>query len=174
MRNTSPATSSHSKTDVSPPNTRVSQDMDREEMKWGESQERQIMLWQKQCLENSLAHKRASGRNKRLYYGTALPITLLPLLASTVQTLFPPVCGKPPLATISIGFASTALAGISTVFKFGHKDQLHAEFENRYHELYVNVQKEMSKPKRFRIACDVYLESISAEMNRLIASAPPL
>lgn len=168
------ATPSFTETETSPANTRSSMDADREEMKWGEPQERQISVWQTECLQASKAHKKASRLNKQLYYATALPVALLPLIGSAVQTMVQTPCGKPPILAVCTGLLSTAIAGISTVFKFGHKDQLHAEFENRYHELYVNIQKEMSKPKRFRMACDVYLESVSSEMNRLGACAPPL
>lgn len=165
---------SASSTQTSPQNTRVSMDVDREEMKWGEPQEKQICIWQDQCLTQSQLHGKASRYNKRLYYATSLPVALLPLIGSAIQSLIVAPCGKPPLISVCVGVASGAIAGLNTIFNFGHKDQLHAEYENRFRELYVDIQKEMSKPKKFRIACDVYLESVSSNLNRLAATAPPL
>ena len=81
---------------------------------------------------------------------------------------------KKPLASIVIGLVTGGLVGVNTVFNFAQKYQAHEEYENRFTELCVYIEKEMSKPKAFRIQCDVYLETISSQLNRLTAGAPPV
>lgn len=149
-------------------------DADREEMKWDDKQEQQILMWKAICLSHCESHAKASKLNKQMYYATSVPVTIFPLLGSTIHSLTSHSCENSSIFVICLSLLTSIVAGVATIFNFGFKDQLHAEFENRYHELSVDIEKEMSKPKRFRIACDVYLEATSSKLNRLIAAAPPI
>ena len=145
----------------------------REEMKWGTQQEEQIMVWQTQCEHRSNQHAVASKAYKSLYYSLNVPATLLPLFGTAIMSYSDTGCKK-PLASIVIGLVTGGLVGVNTVFNFAQKYQAHEEYENRFTELCVYIEKEMSKPKAFRIQCDVYLETISSQLNRLTAGAPPV
>ena len=160
---------------TSPYHYQVKESVDkrREEMKWSDRQEKQIKVWQTQCEHRSKQHAKASKVYRSLYYSMNLPATLLPLFGSAVASYSGPGCTK-PLTSILIGLVTGGLIGVNTVFNFAQKYQAHEEYENRFTELCVDVEKEMSKPKAFRIACDVYLEAISSQMNRLSAGAPPV
>jgi len=150
-----------------------SSDKSREEMKWGDRQEEQIMKWQRQCADRSSRHASASKTYKSMYYAMNVPATLLPLFGTAVVSFSGTKCNK-PLASIIVGLVTGGLVGVNTVFNFAQKYQAHEEYENRFTELCVHVAKEMSKPRAFRIQCDVYLETISSQLNRLTAGAPPL
>jgi hypothetical protein len=65
-------------------------------------------------------------------------------------------------------------SGVGMFFNFGKKEQLHFEYMNRFFELANEIEAELSKPKRHRIACDVYMEKIKQEYNKYTSLSPTL
>ena len=68
--------------------------------------------------------------------------------------------------------SSSIFAGINTFMNFSKKTQLHYEFEAKYNELAVSIEKELSIPKAHRVAADVFLERIQRVYNSLNSYAP--
>lgn len=64
------------------------------------------------------------------------------------------------------------LVGINTFFNFGKQRQSHFEFAGKYAELSLEIGVELCKPKKNRIACDVFLERMSSKFNQLNNNAP--
>ena len=149
---------------------RTSLDVGRQELPWENREEKQIELWRDQCSVASRLHALKAKQFKRLYHCTSIPAILLPILGSTFASL------SYQSRYIDAGLLLTTgcLVAINTFFNFGHKQSDHSEYHNRYQELVSNIDKEMVKPKRLRIACDVYLEYVCCKMSRLKAGAPDL
>lgn len=64
------------------------------------------------------------------------------------------------------------LSGINTFFNYGKKENLHNQYQGLYDELACFIQHELVKPKKYRIACDVFLEKINNKMSNLNNHAP--
>ena len=107
---------------------------------------------------------------KRRYTMVSLPAILIPLVASSLSTILQPY----PIAMTGAMLTTSIFTGISGFFNYGAKTQLHFEYEYNYNKLSNEIDTEMSKKKRDRIACDLYLQIVLSEMNRLDSSAPVL
>jgi len=59
---------------------------------------------------------------------------------------------------------SGLFSGIGMFFNFGKKEHTHFEYANKFFELSNEIESELSKPKRMRVACDVYMEKIKQEI----------
>jgi hypothetical protein len=149
----------------------VESDVVREELKWGSEQEKMVRTWQRTCSERQESHEKMAKWYKSMYYCTNIPASILPLVASAVTTTQVGTC-KPNTISVITGLVTGVLVGVNTITNFAQKYQLHSEYANRFEELDINISKEMSKPRAFRIQCDVYLEKISSQLNRLMAGAP--
>jgi hypothetical protein len=100
----------------------------------------------------------------------SMPAILIPVVASSLSNVLQPY----PLAMSGAMLITSVFTGINGFFNLGGKTQLHFEFEYAYNKLSNEIEKELCKPKRHRIACDLYMQIILSEMNRLDASAPVL
>jgi hypothetical protein len=69
---------------------------------------------------------------------------------------------------------SGLFSGISMFFNFGKKTELHSNYSNKYFELANEIDSELIKPKRFRVACDVYMERTKLRYNSLCKHSPAL
>ena len=149
---------------------RTSLDIDREELKWEEREETQIGLWRDQSQVQSRLHGLRAKRCKRFYHMTSVPAVLFPIVGSTLNSFdFMPLHLDAGLLLVT-----GCLVAMNTFFNFGKKESDHSEYENRYQELVSTIDKEMVKPKRLRIACDVFLEQVCSQVARLKAGAPGL
>jgi hypothetical protein len=75
----------------------------------------------------------------------------------------------------SVGLTITGvLNGVNTFYNYGKKTTIHNEFAGKYAELAGYISTELIKPKRHRIALDVFLERVSTKLNNLNDASPQL
>lgn len=142
----------------------------RKELLWERREEQLLLQWCKKLKEHSIAHGIKAKRTKQYYNMVSLPAILIPVVVSSLSTVLQPY----PLA-MSIAMLVTSLfTGVNAFFNLGGKTQLHFEFEYAYNKLANEIDKELCKPKRHRTACDLYMQIILSEMNRLDSAAPVL
>jgi len=158
----------------SPPSltfSRNSVDTGRTELPWEDREEAQIKKWQAEALDRQQQHARKSKYFKHLHYGFGITAITLPF-AGTLATTWHQHHSK-EIATVILA-TTTLCAGVNTFFNFGQKSERHADYENRYAEFSTTIDKELAKPRQFRIACDVCMEFVTATLARLTAAAPDI
>ena len=143
------------KIDLTPPSTNSKDDEHRKELLWENREEELLKIWMGGMKENSIKQGIKARKTKRLYALFGVPATLLPIILSGLTSL-----EIEPLINSLLMVATGSLIGISTFFNLGKKFAQHFEYEHKYDELARELEKELNKPKRHRIACDVYMEKI--------------
>ena len=96
-----------------------------------------------------------------------IPSTLLPIIAATLSQM-----QADELIVTVLMLACGCVTGMNTFFNFGKQRQQHFEYAGKYQELAMDIGLELCKPKRNRIACDVFLHSISSKFNNINNGAP--
>ena len=148
-----------------------SKDDDRLEMPWMAKQEEFILKIKEQCDELSKQHTVASKSHKKKYIRYSVPAIVLPIVCGAISNLIPKDYEYINGITLSI---TGILTGINTFFNHGKKTEKHNEYAGRYAELAGFIATELSKPKKFRIQLDVYLQTVTGKYNDLNNSAPML
>lgn len=143
------------------------------EMNWSNNIVNYLEKIKKYCSEKSIAHNKASNKNKLYYTILAIPCILLPLVSSAIT---PFLDGEDnsifqPVILTSIGI----LNSVSSFFNFGKNTALHSEYGNKYNDIVENIDLTLikdieSRPKNW----ELYVESIKAEKQKLDDNAPPL
>ena len=154
----------NSKSDIS------EDDPNRREVLWSGRQQDLILAWGKRLKQNSISHGRMGKIMKRRYTMVSLPAILIPVVASSLSNVLQPY----PLAMSGAMLVTSIFTGINGFFNYGAKTQLYFEYEYNYSKLANEIDKELSKKKMDRQACDLYLQIVLSEMNRLDSSAPVL
>ena len=152
----------NSKSDIS------EDDPNRREVLWTDRQQNLILDWGKKMKSNSAAHGRMAKIMKTRYTMVSLPAILIPVVASSLSTVLQPY----PLAMSGAMLVTSVFTGINGFFNYGAKTQQYFEYEYNYNKLANEIDKELSKKKMDRQACDLYMQLILSEMNRLDSSAP--
>ena len=145
-------------------------DPNRREVMWSERQQNLILAWGKKMKSNSIAHGKMGKIMKRRYTMVSLPAILIPVVTSSLSNLLQPY----PLAMSGAMLLTSIFTGINGFFNYGAKTQQYFEYEYAYSKLSNEIDTELSKKKMDRIACDLYMQIVLSEMNRLDASAPVL
>lgn len=146
-----------------------SQDRQREEQPWTDKSEKFIRKIQQDCLSKAKAYDQASRSSKKKYTRYALPGVVVPIVMSVVSPHLP----TDYKYVDGIALASIAvLNGLSTFFNFGKKFSNYNEFAGKYSDLASYIEVELSKPKRFRVASDIFLERCSVRIADLNNNAP--
>ena len=148
----------------------TSEDDERAELKWERREEQLILGWCERLKKSSIEHGKMGKVMKNRYTMVSLPAIIIPVVASSLSTVLQPY----PLAMTGAMLTTSIFTGINGFFNYGKKEQQHFEFEYSYMKLANEIEKELSKPKRHRIACDLYIQIVLSEMNRLNSSAPVL
>lgn len=157
--------------DVYENNSNISEDdIGRQELLWDPKLERILKVWKDECLYKSKEHVIRSKRNKCRYAIFSIPSILIPMIVTGVGR----VLDNDSIVTITLMLTSSIFGGLNTFFNFGKKETLHNEFCNKFLELSDTINVEINKPKRNRIAADVFLEKIKQEYHKLSAAAPNL
>tara|TARA_R110000823_G_C15786269_1_gene485657 strand:+ start:112 stop:606 length:495 start_codon:yes stop_codon:yes gene_type:complete len=145
-------------------------DENRKELLWERREETLLKKWANDCLNRSLQHDEKGKKNKILFSIFGIPTMLIPIILGGVGSVVP--CHS---LSYSLGIMGTGLfSGISMFFNFGKKEQLHFEYQNKFFELFNEIEAELSKPKKHRIACDVYLEKIKQTYGNYCSLSPTL
>jgi len=155
------------KVEITPLSSSSNDDENRKELLWETREEELLQKWMDEMVINSKKQGLKARKTKKLYALLGVPATLLPIVLSGLSSL-----EIDPLTNSLLMIATGSLIGISTFFNLGKKFAQHFEYEHKYDELSRELQKELRKPKRHRIACDVYMEKIYMAYNGLNARAP--
>jgi hypothetical protein len=157
------------KVDITPPSTTGSRDDDnRKELLWELREEELLEKWKDEMYDNSKLHRNSGKKYKNLYAIFGVPATLIPIIMSGLTAPLEDY----PLTQSLLMITTGTLVGISTFFNLGKRFAKHFEYENRYDELAREIEKELKKPKRHRLACDVYMERVYLKYSGLNACAP--
>ena len=145
-------------------------DENRKELPWETREEKLLLKWCDDCRKRSKAHDMKGKKNKIKFAIFGIPSILIPIILGGVASVVP--CYSIIYSTVMMG--SGLISGVSMFFNFGKKEQEHFNFMNKFFELANEIESELSKPKRFRVACDVYVEKIKQEYNSLCKHSPTL
>jgi hypothetical protein len=153
------------------PDSTSSADVDREEMKWESREEKYLDSIHKQCLDLSEQHNNASKKAKTKFGACSIPVIIIPIVMGSVNQYLP--AGYEYIN--STGMMLTGIiSGINAFFNYGKKTTQHNEYAGRYAELAGYISAELIKPKRHRVALDVFLERTNQRWSSLNSSAPML
>tara|TARA_R110000822_G_scaffold186035_4_gene325167 strand:+ start:9593 stop:10105 length:513 start_codon:yes stop_codon:yes gene_type:complete len=142
----------------------------RKELLWESREEQLLLKWCDDCEIRSTNHEIKSKKNKVKFIIFQLPAIILPIVLSGLSPLISCDSLFYSLAMMSIGLIS----GIGMFFNFGKKSQTHGDYSNKFFEIKTEINTELSKPKSYRIACDVYLEKTKQQYNNLVKTSPTL
>lgn len=150
---------------------RKSVDCERVELLWEDREEKQIRIWRDQAVVRSQSHAKKASHFKHMHYSFGMTSIALPFAGTIVSTVF--LTGSKQIAPILLA-TTTLVQGMNTMFNFGQKAERHSDYSNRYSELETVIDKELVKPRSMRIACDVFMEHVTATLGRLAGGAPDL
>lgn len=145
-------------------------DENRKELLWEKREEDILRGWCKDCRNRSIQHD-IKGKQNKLKFGLfGVPAMLIPIVLGGISSIVP--CHS--LVYSLMMMVTGIFSGISVFFNFGKKEQLHFEYVNRFFELANEIDAELSKPKKNRVACDVYMEKIKHEYGNYCSNSPTL
>jgi hypothetical protein len=107
---------------------------------------------------------------KKFYIFFSLPAIIIPILVTGLSNYLQDYPYVVPLAMIFVGITS----GVNSFFNFSKKVEQHNLYSDLYSELYSEIHSEMTKPKKNRIASDVFVEKTKNRINFLKQSGPDL
>jgi hypothetical protein len=143
-------------------------DENRKELPWENTEEKLLLSWSKDSQKRSEKHYIGGNRNKIKFAVFGVPSILIPIILGGIA----PVIGCNSMI-YSIGMMSTGIfSGMNLFFNFGKKQQEHFDYMNKFSEFSNEIESELSKPKRFRLACDVYIERMKLKYNYLCDNSP--
>ena len=145
-------------------------DPNRKELLWEKREEDVVRKWVKEMREQAKKHYKAGKKHKILHEWITIPSILIPVISSGLTPLLQPY----PYVSTGLMLTVGVLTGINGFYGFASKKERHLNYEGLYSVLSTEIEKELCKPKKNRIACDVYLESISMKKTQLDLSAPLL
>lgn len=143
-------------------------DQNRREMPWEKNSEQLLLKWSSDSKKRSSLHNIAGKKNKIKYAVFGVPSILIPIILGGVS----PVVGCNSIV-YSLGMMGAGMfSGMNLFFNYGKKEQSHFDFENKFAEFSNEIDSQLSIPKRFRIACDVYMERMKIRYNSLCSESP--
>jgi hypothetical protein len=145
-------------------------DPNRVELPWDGRVEELVVRWLKVCKTRSEAHSRSAAIAKAKYIAIALPSVVIPVVSSG----FVAQLDAYPFAVTSSFVVTGVLGAIAGLFEFGMKQKEHNHYAYAYSHVGREIELTLAKPKRHRVAADMYLVQISADIDRLDESAPDL
>jgi hypothetical protein len=157
------------KLDITPPSNKSSEDdINRKELLWEKREEQLLLKWGDNIKQKAIKHKAKALTNKKIYHIFSIPIIIIPLVIGGINGLV----DIAPITFSILMIFSSIIAGVNTFFNYSKKSTLHFEFEAKYNELGISIEKELSIPKIHRTAADVFLEKIQQTYNHLNNYAP--
>lgn len=146
-----------------------SADIPRVELMWRKEIQDLFDVWLQTCEVRIEAHAKACKINKFRHRFFGVLTILIPTILSGVTQVY-----SPPLL-VTFGFIINGiLSGIQTLFNFGGLYTAHNEYSAKYEDFKRAMEAELVKPRKFRIAADVYLKACEMKLNALTRSAPDL
>jgi hypothetical protein len=145
-------------------------DPTRHELLWSTRQEDLCENWVKDSTIRSQKHGAKAKAFKCKYHLFGLLNLFLPLMLATAT----PFIGEYHMMYQALLFVVSLNAAIISFFKLETSYARHNEYENKFLEFVDDIQSELARPKRHRLACDVFVERAKNQHNKLISSSPDL
>lgn len=148
-----------------------SPDRDRSELRWEDREEKLLETWCKDVITLSKAHGRAGRFKKKVH-------TILGALSVMVPVIFTGLCQihtEPPFSNTipPVGFVCTGvLSGLLGFLSYEAGKERHFQYEAKYQDFCTRVSAELCKPRKDRVACDVFLKECELQICNLNSSAP--
>ena len=124
--------------------------------------------WRKDCKDRSNKHEVKGKKNKIKFALFGIPSIMIPVILGGVSSIVP--CHS---LVYTLGMMMTGLfGGIGMFFNFGKKEQSHFEYMNKFFELANEIEAELSKPKRMRIAWMFIWKKLNRSMESTALNLP--
>lgn len=150
-----------------PPSTpHTSSDGERKELLWEKREETLVHTWIEECRSMALLHHQTAKRLRVIHKLLRFFCSLLPFIGAAFTEELDTFWNKVFFVTI------TAVTVFTSVLDLGQKVESHFVFSSMYEELKNSMRTEMHKPKKWRIACDVFLKEYELKLNRCIRDQP--
>ena len=151
-------------------NSTSSLDGSRIEEAWTHENQKYFIRIIEKCKISSRSHGVKGRRYKKTYQIVSIPLISLPIIMSSLSAQLTEYIFISSLFMLVIGLMNT----ITAFLNHGGKSQKHLEYESRYSELGSDINIELIKKKRFRVAFDLFLEKTRARFSSLNRMAPLL
>ena len=144
--------------------------INRKELLWETREEAVVEKWKKHCSKQSQLHGVKARQIKQQYKCLSIPAILIPVGMSSFSSylLTHPIVTSACLMTVSI------FTGLNGFLNLGARTQAHFNSEGLYGDLALGIETEMCRPKRYRLACDVFLERTRSAISKLDLNSPNL
>lgn len=143
-------------------------DPNRRELLWDKREEKIFINWINESKKKVDFHRRKEKYCKVKNACLSIPAILIPIISSGLSGILPCNSMENSILMMVVGILNC----FSTFFDYGRLREKHGIFANRYFSLITEVESELSKPKRDRVACDLYLEKIKQMFNNLHLTEP--
>lgn len=144
-------------------------DVSREEMKWMHSHESLLNEWETIAMDTAEKQYEAAGKKKRWFQVMSVVATILPLLVGNADVTGTEMSNHFHRAVFVL---LAAVNGFMTVANLGRAYGEHYHYEAGYRAYAKKIATEMSKPKHNRVQCDVFINEMKMEINRLDELSP--
>lgn len=134
---------------------------------WTKNNEELARQWLEHATHLSTKHTQCAMINKRRHFATGLPTLVIP-------TVFAPLTLVLTDKYISVGgFIATAIfSAVNSFLNYNQKYQKHLDYSARYADIITEIQYELAKQRKFRLAPDVFLTKIRLQLDHLKQNAP--
>ena len=140
----------------------------RREIMWETRLETICHKWNTDSSNRSRQHDAKAKQMKKMGACLSVPAIVIPLILSGLTSILTdPLINSSSMVVVSI------LTGINTFFNYQKKESRHFEYSAKFFKLSTDIEKELAKRKKDRVAADVFLEAVGAEYNQLCFNAPP-
>lgn len=143
-------------------------DAERRELLWSKTQEDYIIKIKLNCKLQSEKHYRTGKKQQKLYDILSIPPIILPIIMSGLTD----VSKEFPLVNTFCFITVGVLSAMNSFLNLGKNSQENFDYESKFTELVNEINLELVKPKKYRIACDVFLERVTLKYNQLVKDEP--
>jgi hypothetical protein len=136
---------------------------------WDKGMEETLQAISNKCKALSLSHQKARDRNRWFWILFGLPSMLVPLVTGGVGAYLE---GEYEWVR-SVALLTTAMnSGILQFFNFGERRSLYNESSWKFGALGELVDQELSKPRQFRIPCNIFMDRVFNNFQQIKAQSP--
>ena len=149
------------------------QDCVREEQPWTDESESLLREWCQVSEKVAKEHDRKAKRAKLLHAIWCLPTVVIPVAIAPLTGLIKSSSQFENLEMAALCFSGVCGA-VSTFYNFGGSAERHFAFAAKYSDLVTDIKHELSKPRRYRSACDVVTLKANMLFDSINNNAPPI
>jgi len=151
--------------------TQQSDDRERDELPWTTKYEDLITGWVQDAEHRASLHEKKGRSYRIIYYALSTPGIILPIVMSTVGN---DIRLYSLLLYNMVLILSGIISGLASFIDASKKSTSHLEASNRYMEYTNVICKELSKPRKYRMAADAFLEHTLERYNRNLVQSPDI